>query len=193
MPILGFQDALALRTAVDAGAMALLTRFPRLDGRPLLIFNVLGVCDQPQQQRSAQPAWLVTFCICAGVRRARWHGRHMRRGSPSSRLRSCTLASPVSTGMRLSPLQLLAELEHVLVCRDDKIYSVLHSQRYYKPFYSQCFKSEAVDPEQPHLRSRDRTALTAEPATPDPGARSGAGRFFNLVHTVQYWIPNSGQ
>ena len=65
----------------------------------------------------------------------------MRRGSPLSRSRSCTLVSPVSTGMRLSPLQLLAELEHVLVCRDEKIHSVLSSQRYYKPFYSQCFKS----------------------------------------------------
>ena len=142
MPILGFQDALALRTAVDAGAMALLTRFPRLDCRPLLTFNVLGVCDQPQQQRSAQPAWLVTFGICAGMRCARRHGRHMRRKCyPLSGSRSCTLVSPVSTGMRLSPLQLLAELEHVLVCRDEEIHSVLSSQRYYKPFYSQCFKS----------------------------------------------------
>ena len=141
MPILGFQDALALRTAVDAGAMGLLTRFPRLDGSPLLTFNVLDVRGQPQQQRSAQPAWLVTFGSCASMRRARRHGRHMRRGSPLSRSRSRNLVSPVSTGMRLSPLQLLAELEHVLVCRDEKIHSVLSSQRYYKPFYSQCFKS----------------------------------------------------
>ena len=141
MPILGFQDELALRTAVDAGAMALLTRFPRLDCRPLLTFKVLGVCGQPQQQRSAQAAWLPTFGICAGIRRARRHGRHMRRKYTLSRSRSCTLVSPVSTGMRLSPLQLLAELEHVLVCRDEEIYLVLHCQRYYKPFYSQCFKS----------------------------------------------------